>query len=466
MVVKKHTLIAILFFLVINTLGAIKFENYSVVFDIDQDDVVHGDIYLALYNNNSEEIPSITYILPHNIYNLRVTSNKDISFVGQDHQEGSTRIEVKFKTPVKKGERCYINISFDGNMIWDKYGKKMFSVTIPAVDANFSMTVMLPRGATVVSPAEGLLSITPQDYTIDTDGKRIYIRWNRLLRKEDRYFTATVSYMVEGGNYIGGGMFGKDFYYNFLLAALTLMVIGAFYGIYHEKRKVAERERTIEELSNKINNLLNDLNGLKVELEGKNNIIAELKRKNSELLEEINKLISQLNTLKGKCIEKDRTIKELKENCEGLKDQLENYREEVIKLRVKLEELKKENRRYREELEKSKEVISEKERTIEDLKNTLEKYKNNIEELKEKIREYEKTLSKFLMNILTDEEKLIVNLIKNYGVITQKDIVNITGMSKPKVSRIVADLESRGIIKKIKIGRVNKLTLTDKFRWD
>ena len=465
MVVKKYTLVVILFFLVVNTLGAIKFENYSVVFDIDQNDVVHGDIYLALYNNNSEDIPSITYILPHAIHNLRVTSNKEISFVGQDHQEGATRIEIKFKNPIKKGERCYINISFDGNMIWDKYGKKMFSVTIPAVDANFSMTVMLPRGATVVSPAEGLLSITPQDYTIDTDGKRIYIRWHRRLSKEDRYFTATVSYIIEGGNPIGG-VIEKDFYYNFLLVALTLMVIGAFYGIYHEKRKVAERERTIEELSNRVNSLLNDLNGLKLELEGKENIITELKRKNSELLEKINKLISQLNTLKGKCIEKDKTIKELKENCEDLKSQLEDYKEEVIKLRVKLEELKEENRRYMKELEKSKKVISEKEKIIEDLKNTLERYKGNIEELKEKIKEYEKTINKFLMHILTDEEKLIVNLIKKYGVITQKDIVSITGMSKPKVSRIVADLESRGIVKKIKIGRVNKLTLTDRFRWE
>ena len=39
-------------------------------------------------------------------------------------------------------------------------------------------------------------------------------------------------------------------------------------------------------------------------------------------------------------------------------------------------------------------------------------------------------------------------------------------MSKPKVSRIVSDLESRGVIKKVKIGRINKLALTDKFRWD
>ena len=466
MVVKRYILILLLFFTVVNTLEAIKFQNYSVVFDINHNDTVHGNIYLALYNNNSEEIPTVTYILPHRIYNLKVTSNRNISYIGEEDGESSTKIEIKFKKPIKKGEVCCINISFYGDMIWEKYGKKMFSATIPAVDSNFSMVVILPQGATVVSPAEDLLSITPQDYTIDTDGKRIYIRWSRELRREDKHFTATVSYVLQSPNYIEGGGTHNDLYYNLLLIVLTLTVIGALYGIYYEKRKVVKRERTVEELSNRINNLLKDLNGLKVELKGKEDIISELKKKNSELVEKIGKLISQLNTLKGECIEKDKIIKELKETCEELNRQLEGYKGEVIKLKVKLEELEEENRKYKEELEKSKREISEKEKIIEDLRNTLERYRDNVEELKEKIREYERTLNNFLMDILTEDEKKIVNLIKEYGEITQKEIVEITKMSKPKVSRIVADLESRGVIKKVKIGRINKLALTDKFRWD
>jgi uncharacterized membrane protein len=66
-----------------------------------------------------------------------------------------------------------------------------------------------------------------------------------------------------------------------------------------------------------------------------------------------------------------------------------------------------------------------------------------------------------LMNILTEEEKMVIKLIKEYKEITQKEIVEITGQTKPKVSRIVSDLEGRGIIKKVKIGRINKLTLSD-----
>ncbi|WP_394296279.1 helix-turn-helix transcriptional regulator [Methanothermococcus thermolithotrophicus] len=70
------------------------------------------------------------------------------------------------------------------------------------------------------------------------------------------------------------------------------------------------------------------------------------------------------------------------------------------------------------------------------------------------------------MNILTDEEKMIIGLIKEHGDITQKDLVEITGMTKPKISRMVSDLEQRGIIRKVKIGRINKIVISDDFKGD
>jgi len=175
----KKIIILLFFFSVINIGGAIKFENYDVIYNIDQNDLVHGTIYLDICNNNSEDISSITYILPQSIHNLKVTSNKNISSVSDYQVDGSTKIIIDLKDPIKTGERCYLNISFDSDMIWDKNGRKMFSTTVPAVNSNFTMTVILPMGAAVVSPAEGLLSITPQDYIINTDGKRIYIEWKR-----------------------------------------------------------------------------------------------------------------------------------------------------------------------------------------------------------------------------------------------------------------------------------------------
>ena len=47
--------ILIIFFLCLfNTANAIKFENYEVLCDIDQNNNVHESIVLEIYNNNSD----------------------------------------------------------------------------------------------------------------------------------------------------------------------------------------------------------------------------------------------------------------------------------------------------------------------------------------------------------------------------------------------------------------------------
>jgi len=483
MVPKKFKKIIILLFIfgVINTDEAIKFEKYDIIYNIDQNDLVHGTIYLDMYNNNSGDISNITYILPQSINNLKVISNKNISSVSNYQADGSTKIIIDLKDPIKRGERCYLNISFDSDMIWDKNGRKMFSVTVPAVDSNFTMTVILPMGAAVVSPAEGLLSITPQDYTINTDGKRIYIEWKRELSQENKYFTATVSYKLQGiitsTNQSNG--ITDNLYYIILVIVLILIIIGSIYGIYYEKRKNTKKNKTIEELfqekeklNSKINNLLNDINDLKSKMDLKEDMISKLKEKNEELLKEISKLINELNEIRDKLNKKNEVIEELKNLNEDLNKKLEDCIRERMLLNLKIEELNKVNKSYEEELNalnelnnRNKKILFEREKTIEELNNTLKSYKETINNLKHKIENYEKTKGELLMNILTEDEKMVAKLIKEYGEITQKEIVNITGLTKPKISRIVADLEGRGIIKKIKFGRINKLTLSDEFRW-
>lgn len=54
----------------------------------------------------------------------------------------------------------------------------------------------------------------------------------------------------------------------------------------------------------------------------------------------------------------------------------------------------------------------------------------------------------------------LINIIKKEGNrATQKDLVHKTGLSEAKVSLMVTDLESKGIIKKIKKGRANIIIL-------
>jgi putative cell wall-binding protein len=62
-----------------------------------------------------------------------------------------------------------------------------------------------------------------------------------------------------------------------------------------------------------------------------------------------------------------------------------------------------------------------------------------------------------------DEEKIVRALSESGGVITQDQLPEKTGFSRPKVSRIVSDLSEREIIKKEPEGRTQKLILKKEF---
>ncbi|WP_292460720.1 winged helix-turn-helix transcriptional regulator [Methanothermococcus sp.] len=471
---KGVVILFLLLFGVFNTANAIKFESYNITCNIDQSNKVHETVFLDIYNNNSEDVKNITYIIPQNVYNLKVDSNRGIESFSKNQKEGSTEIVIKLKNPIKKGEKGYLKISFDSDIVWDKGYKKLLSVSVPAVDSNFSMTVVLPLGAAVVSPAEGLLSITPQNYVIDTDGKHIYVKWKKKLNASEGYFTATVSYTILTSTYQNQTTtISNDKYYNILIVILILLAIGSIYGIIYEKRKNISKTKYIEELSlkkeelnNKLNDLKNKVNILESEINIKDENIRKLREKNKELNNEINELTSKINKLEMEINDKDNTIKKLKDMNDELLNKVKYYKSEITSLNSKINEL---NELYNKEMEKidelnkyTKSVITEKEETIVKLKSTINEYEQIISNLKNTINEYEKTKGEILMNILTEEEKMIIKLIREYKEITQKEIVELTGLTKPKVSRIVSDLEGRGIIKKIKIGRINKLTLSDK----
>ncbi len=68
-----------------------------------------------------------------------------------------------------------------------------------------------------------------------------------------------------------------------------------------------------------------------------------------------------------------------------------------------------------------------------------------------------------VMTILNDDEKKVVNLLMEKGVLTQKQIARECDFSKPKVSRLVTNLEERGIVEKRPVGRTNKVKLKENF---
>lgn len=72
--------------------------------------------------------------------------------------------------------------------------------------------------------------------------------------------------------------------------------------------------------------------------------------------------------------------------------------------------------------------------------------------------------SRDVLSVLTPDERIVVDVIRKKGGknIKQRDIVRMTNFSKAKVSRILATLEKRGIVKRERVGRTNKVRLSRK----
>ncbi len=74
-----------------------------------------------------------------------------------------------------------------------------------------------------------------------------------------------------------------------------------------------------------------------------------------------------------------------------------------------------------------------------------------------------KDLQGFL-DILREDERRILKIIIDQDGIDQREIQRLTDFSKTKVSKILAELEKRGAIRKEPYGRRNKVFLTEKLR--
>ena len=68
------------------------------------------------------------------------------------------------------------------------------------------------------------------------------------------------------------------------------------------------------------------------------------------------------------------------------------------------------------------------------------------------------------IDILRDDEQSIMRLIIDNDGIDQREIQRETDFSKTKVSKILTELEKRGVIRKEQVGRRNKIFLTKKLR--
>ena len=74
----------------------------------------------------------------------------------------------------------------------------------------------------------------------------------------------------------------------------------------------------------------------------------------------------------------------------------------------------------------------------------------------------QKKNTKIILNFLSKEEKgIIETLIKNRGISFQYELNRAAGLTRVKTHRILQNLEDKGIIKKEKYGKKNKIILND-----
>ncbi len=71
----------------------------------------------------------------------------------------------------------------------------------------------------------------------------------------------------------------------------------------------------------------------------------------------------------------------------------------------------------------------------------------------------EKTKCIVYSHLLESEAAVVGALQANLGVLKQKELQNITSFSKAKLSRVISNLESRGIVRKMPWGNSNKISL-------
>jgi uncharacterized membrane protein len=66
-----------------------------------------------------------------------------------------------------------------------------------------------------------------------------------------------------------------------------------------------------------------------------------------------------------------------------------------------------------------------------------------------------------VVKILPPEERKVVSiLLENNNSIEQNKLVALSGFNKVKISRLVTELESRGVVKKTNLGNTNLIVLT------
>ncbi len=69
-----------------------------------------------------------------------------------------------------------------------------------------------------------------------------------------------------------------------------------------------------------------------------------------------------------------------------------------------------------------------------------------------------------IMDFFTVDERKLIEIIMERGEVSQEELPDLTGFSKPKISRLLKDLVDRKVVERKKYGKTYLVTLTERFR--
>jgi hypothetical protein len=91
-------------------------------------------------------------------------------------------------------------------------------------------------------------------------------------------------------------------------------------------------------------------------------------------------------------------------------------------------------------------------------------HNNDIAAIVEHVKDDSKLIEAVLTALEGDEKKLVKEIADHGGEMLQNELVLSLNFSKAKVSRMLTDLEKRGLVVKKQYGLTNKVALADKLR--
>lgn len=102
--------------------------------------------------------------------------------------------------------------------------------------------------------------------------------------------------------------------------------------------------------------------------------------------------------------------------------------------------------------------------TVENMQVEIPEIHTNEADLLERVNDKSLLIEAVLTALEGDEKKLVREIADHGGEILQNELVLSLNFSKAKVSRMVTDLEKRGMVVKKQYGLTNKVALADKIR--